>query len=160
MPHLTLVPLAAAVLGAAVLASAAAPPPAPAARTPSTTQGAGEPVDGYSYQVDGRRDPFLALIGSGSEPPPAGRPEEGMAGLAVNDLAVRGVLKSKGTFIAMVQGPDKRAYVVHEGDKFLDGSIKAVTPEGLVIVQQVNDPLSLVKQREVRKLMRSAEDGK
>ena len=42
----------------------------------------------------------------------------------------------------------------------LDGTIKAVVPEGLVIVQPVNDPLSLVKQREVRKLLRSVEDGK
>ena len=42
----------------------------------------------------------------------------------------------------------------------LDGTIKAVTPQGLVIVQDVNDPLSLVKQREVRKLLRSLEDAK
>jgi hypothetical protein len=27
-------------------------------------------------------------------------------------------------------------------------------------VQEVNDPLSLVKQREIRKLLRSAEDAK
>ena len=35
-----------------------------------------------------------------------------------------------------------------------------MTPQGLVIVQDVNDPLSLVKQREVRKLLRSLEDAK
>jgi Tfp pilus assembly protein PilP len=75
-------------------------------------------------------------------------------------MSVRGVMKSRGSLIAMVQGPDKRAFVVHPGDKFADGTVKAVTPDGLVIVQQVNDPLSLVKQREVRKMLRSVEDGK
>jgi hypothetical protein len=35
-----------------------------------------------------------------------------------------------------------------------------VTPQGLIVIQEVNDPLSLVKQREVRKLLRSLEDGK
>jgi hypothetical protein len=59
-----------------------------------------------------------------------------------------------------VQGADKRTFVVHQGDKLLDGAIKAVVPEGLVIVQPVNDPLSPVKQREVRKVLRSIEDGK
>lgn len=171
MPRTTLIGLVAA-LALVSPAATAAPPPPPAASpaaaatpTPPAPQPAPAPrvaesADGYSYQIDGRRDPFLSLLSSGSDDAqPAGK-GEGIANLAVNDLAVRGVLKSKGTLIAMVQGPDKRAYVVHQGDAFQDGTIKAITPEGLVIVQQVNDPLSLVKQREVRKLMRSVEDGK
>ena len=39
----------------------------------------------------------------------------------------------------------------------MDGTVKSITPQGLVVVQQVNDPLSLVKQREIRKLLRSPE---
>jgi hypothetical protein len=46
------------------------------------------------------------------------------------------------------------------GDKLADGVIKAVTLQGLVIVQEVNDPLSLVKQREVTRRLRSLEDAK
>jgi len=42
----------------------------------------------------------------------------------------------------------------------LDGTIKTITPQGLVVVQEVNDPLSLIKQREIRKLLRSLEDAK
>jgi predicted ATPase len=38
--------------------------------------------------------------------------------------------------------------------------ITRITAQGLVILQEVNDPLSLVKQREVRKNLRSAEEGK
>ncbi len=147
------------------LAAAQAPaPPAPAAATAPTpavvTAAAPLAVDNYTYQADGRRDPFLNLTSNVIE---AGAPltrAEGIAGLTVTELSVRGVMKSRGSLIAMVQGPDKRAYVVHQGDKFADGTVKSVTADGLVIVQQVNDPLSLVKQREVRKMLRSVEDGK
>jgi Tfp pilus assembly protein PilP len=73
---------------------------------------------------------------------------------------VSGILESRGTLIAMVQGPDKKTYIVHQGDKFVDGTIRSVTPQGLVILQEVNDPLSLVKQREIHKLLRSLESAK
>jgi hypothetical protein len=49
---------------------------------------------------------------------------------------------------------------VHQGDKLLDGAIKSITPQGLIVLQDVNDPLSLVKQREVRKMLRSIESAK
>jgi Tfp pilus assembly protein PilP len=141
-------------------AAAATPPPvtasapngAPAAKT-------AEPAaESYTYEADGRRDPFLSLTAAVESRAPLTR-AEGVAGIAVGELSVRGVLKSKGSLIAMVQGADKRAFVVHPGDKLFDGTVKAVTVEGLVIVQQVNDPLSLVKQREVRKTLRSVEDA-
>jgi Tfp pilus assembly protein PilP len=145
---------------AAVPAAAAATPPAavtasgpaPAAKV---AEAAGE---SYTYEADGRRDPFLSLTAAVESRPPLTR-AEGVAGIAVGELSVRGVLKSKGALIAMIQGADKRAFVVHPGDKLFDGTVKAVTTEGLVIVQQVNDPLSLVKQREVRKTLRSVEDA-
>ncbi len=84
----------------------------------------------------------------------------GPAGITVDELSVRGIMQSRGRLIATIQGPDNKSYVVHAGDKLLDGVIKAVTIQGLVIVQEVNDPLSLVKQREVIKRLRSQEDAK
>lgn len=152
-----------AVTAAQVGAQTAAPAtPAVATATPSPVLPAVMPpsVDTYTYQADGRRDPFLSLTSAVANPGVPLTRAEGVAGLGVAELSVRGVMKSKGSLIAMVQGPDKRAYVVHQGDKFSDGTVKAVTADGLVIVQQVNDPLSLVKQREVRKMLRSVEDGK
>ncbi len=80
--------------------------------------------------------------------------------MTLAEISVRGVLQSRGSLIAMIQGPDNKTYLVHQGDKLLDGTIKSVTPQGLIVTQEVNDPLSLVKQREVRKLLRSLEDGK
>jgi type IV pilus assembly protein PilP len=146
-------PVLAGAQGAAVPAARTDAPP------PATPVVAAAAVENYTYQPEGRRDPFLSLMAAAEPRAPLTR-AEGVAGLSVAELSVRGVMKSRGSLIAMVQGPDKRAYVVHQGDRFADGAVKAVLAEGLVIVQQVNDPLSLVKQREVRKMLRSVEDGK
>ena len=73
---------------------------------------------------------------------------------------MRGILQSRTGLVAMIQGPDNKTYIVHQGDKVADGSIKTITPQGLVVMQEVNDPLSLIKQREVRKSLRSLEDAK
>jgi Tfp pilus assembly protein PilP len=139
----------------------AQPAPTPAPGAPAAAPGPPPPPqEAYTYKADGRRDPFLNLIGSGTENKVTSRKGEGAAGLTVGEISVRGVLQSRGALIAMVQGPDNRTYVMHQGDKLLDGTVKSVTPQGLVIVQEVNDPLSLIKTREVRKMLRSLEDAK
>jgi Tfp pilus assembly protein PilP len=100
----------------------------------------------------------MNLLGTGGGP--TSRKGEGPSGIAVAEISVRGVLQSRNGLIAMVQGPDNKTYIVHQGDKLLDGSIKTITAQGLVIEQDVNDPLSVVKQREVRRLLRGLEDPK
>jgi Tfp pilus assembly protein PilP len=155
-----------ALAGAAVHAPGPSPAPgAAAAQAPNASAPAGSggqaalPHD-YTYESNGRRDPFVNLLGTGTEPHSNARRGDGAAGLAVEELSVRGVLQSRTSLVAMVAGPDKRTYIVHAGDKLADGTIKAVTPQGLTILQDVNDPLSQVKQREVRKLLRSLEDAR
>lgn len=138
------------------------PAPAPAAPAPVTPQ-APEPIppDSYLYSPDGRRDPFLSLLGVGADRGgPAPRRGDGVAGMTTAEISVRGILQSRGILIAMVQGPDNRTYMLRQGDQLADGAVQAVTADGLVIVQEVNDPLSLVKQRVVRKPLRAAEDVK
>jgi Tfp pilus assembly protein PilP len=139
------------------------PAPAPGATAPapaSPPPAAAPAQEAYTYKPDGRRDPFLNLLGTGTENKLTSHKGEGPAGMTVGEISVRGVLQSRGALIAMIQGPDNRTYVVHQGDKLLDGTVKSVTPQGLVIVQEVNDPLSLIKTREVRKMLRSLEDAK
>ncbi len=132
---------------AAPAAAADAKPAAPAAET-------------YTYDPGGRRDPFLNLVSSPADAKRGGKGEGGAAGMSVAEISVRGVLQSRGKLVAMVMGPDNKTYIVHQGDRLLDGSIKLIMPQGLVIEQEVNDPLSVVKQREVRKLLRGLEDAK
>jgi len=148
---------------AAVPAQPPTPSPAPAAQTPQPPASAApqpQPQETYTYRADGRRDPFLSLIGSGTDKTITSRRGEGPSGMTLGEISVRGILQSRGSLVAMIQGPDNKTYIVHQGDKLLDGSIKTITPQGLIVIQEVNDPLSLVKQREVRKLLRSLEDAK
>ena len=165
--------LAMLLASAVVLAQGAAPQPgkpaapgAPAA-TPAT---AGQPTqpapaggapapEPYTYNPDGRRDPFVSLIARGIEAP-AGVKSTGLGGITTAELVVKGVLTSKGSYIALVAGPDGKTYTAHVNDRLVDGTIRSITPQGLVVVQEVNDPLSLIKQREVRKGLRTSEDGK
>jgi Tfp pilus assembly protein PilP len=160
--HLTIVmllavaPLASAQKPAAPAAAQPAPATSPAPAAPSQPPAA----ENYTYQPDGRRDPFLSLVGVGGEQHAMSRKGEGPSGLSVSDVSVRGVMESRGALVAMIQGPDNKTYIVRQGDKLLDGTIKTVTPQGLIVIQEVNDPLSLVKQREIRKFLRSVEDVK
>jgi Tfp pilus assembly protein PilP len=133
--------------------------PAPAAAPSDPKPAAATPPENYTYDAAGRRDPFLNLLGTGT-PPPVGRRGEGAAGLTVAEVTVRGVMQARGQLVAMIQGPDNKTYLVHEGDKFADGTVRSVTPQGLLIIQDVNDPLSLVKQREIQKLLRSQATAK
>jgi Tfp pilus assembly protein PilP len=130
------------------------PTPPPAAPAPSP------PTEPYTYQPAGRRDPFLSLLGTGTESRVTSKSGEGPGGMSVADISVKGVMQSQGAMVAMIQGPDKKTYVVHKGDKLLDGRIKSISAQGLVVDQEVTDPLSLVKHREVTKLLRSAEGGR
>ena len=153
--------IAVTVASAQAPATAAPVTPAGQGAKPAKAPEAGPtPAEGYTYQSDGRRDPFINLLGTGNETRSGVRRNEGPAGLTVGEISVRGVLESRGALIAMIEGPDKKTFVVHTGDKFLDGTIRSITPQGLVIVQEVNDPLSLVKQREIHKLLRSLESAK
>jgi hypothetical protein len=122
-------------------------PPAPAA-------------EAYTYDPGGRRDPFVSLLSRGIEPVQGGKKATGLAGLTTNELVVKGILQSRGSYVALVSGPEGRTFSAHANDRLLDGVIRNVSPDGLVIMQEVSDPLSLVKQREVRKGLRAAEDGK
>jgi type IV pilus assembly protein PilP len=136
-------------------------PPAPSVQpAPAAAPATPAPPETYAYDPAGRRDPFVNLLGTGIEQRSTLRKGDGPAAMSTADISISGVLQSRGNFVAMIKGPDNRTYIVHKGDKLLDGTITTISAQGLVILQEVNDPLSLVKQREVRKLLRSPEDAK
>jgi Tfp pilus assembly protein PilP len=136
-------------------AAPAAQAPAPPVVAPPGSQ------EGYTYRAEGRRDPFVSLMNRGTDPRQGTRKAEGLAGLSAADISLKGIMQSKGQFLAIVQGPDgKRPYIVHPNDRFADGVVKAITADSMLILQEVNDPLSLTKQREIRKTLRAVEEVK
>ena len=132
---------------------------APAAAPAAAAAAAPRIGSGYTYDAAGRRDPFMALDRA-SDPRAAAGKMNGLAGLMINEATVKGVVKSRGRMLAMVQAPDNKTYIVRASDRLLDGEVRAVTAEAVVFVQNVNDPLSPVRQREIRKPLRIVEEGK
>ena len=161
--------IAACVLSAAAIAAAEQPPAAPQPVEPGKTKAttgtptpapAPDPVAPYSYDPQGRRDPFVSLLARGSDPGSASTRPAGLPGLLITEVAVKGIVRDRSGFIAMVQGPGTKTFIVHTGDKLMDGTIKAITADTVVFSQDVNDPLSMVKQKEGRKTVRSADGGR
>jgi hypothetical protein len=135
-------------------------PSAPATPAPASQPALTSAQDAYSYRAEGRRDPFVSLLNRGSDPR-AQRKAEGLAGSMAADAMLKGILMSRGTYVAIVQVPnEKRQLIVRANDRFADGVIKAITADSMLILQEVNDPLSLTKQREIRKTLRAVEEVK
>ena len=147
---------------ASASASANQGSPVPESSAPETdAAGPASPVEppGFAYDPEGRRDPFVSLVGRGvgaGGGAAGGRPA-GLVGLGVAEVTLRGTLRSRDGFVAMLQGADRRTYIARVGDKLLDGVVSSISQEDIVILQQVNDPLSLDSQREVRKGLRETE---
>ena len=145
-------------------AKAPATAPAPANAPAAAPASAVTPLEpqGYTYDPQGRRDPFVSLLRRGSDVPRmsgSNRPN-GLAGLETSEVTLKGTIATQGSFVGIVQGSDNKTYIVRAGDKLLDGTIRVINPESMVIAQQVTDPLSLEKQREVRKVLRQTEEGR
>ncbi|HUU34059.1 MAG TPA: hypothetical protein VMW48_08330 [Vicinamibacterales bacterium] len=138
-------------------AAAAAVPEAPAPDLPSP------PAD-YTYRSGGRRDPFMSLTsGTSVKVDTVGNSAiKGPAGISVYELNVKGIVLSNGTYVAMVSGAsgNRQTYTVKAGSRLFDGIVQSITADAVVILQQVDDPLSLDKQRQVRKPLRTQEEGK
>lgn len=131
------------------------------AQATPVTQTASKPADERAaYDPDGRRDPFTSLALSGSSLAPASNRPAGVRGLLISELSLRGVVQSHQRLLATVQGPDKRTYTLSNGAQLLDGTVKVITADAVVFLQQVTDPLSPIKQREIRKTLRPTEENR
>jgi len=163
MMRITLLIIVAAVLAATPVSGQAA---APAPATPAVVTGPQVPAlepQGYDYKPSGRRDPFISLVRRSTEAlgTSASIRPTGLAGLSTDEMVMRGVMKGRNGYSAIVRGADNRTYTgVKAGDELFDGTVKAVTADAIVILQNVSDPLSLAKKREVRKLLRPAQEAR
>ena len=115
-------------------------------------------VEVYSYDPAGRRDPFVSLINRGTDLRPLAERPSGLAGLSINELLLRGIVFSRGRYLAVLEAPDSKTYIISGDERLFDGSVKSVSADGVVFLEEVNDPLSLVKEREVSRTLGGAED--
>jgi hypothetical protein len=138
-------------------ATAAAQAPRAESQPPSVETSGGRQAPGWTYDPQGRRDPFVSLRGTGTDMTSTQNRPAGLAGVSVAEIVVRGIVRSGNEFVALAQSPDGRTFQLRRNDRLFDGSVKQIGIDAVVFVQEVNDPLSLVKQREVRKTMKTGD---
>ena len=168
------------VVAALLCAStAAAQTPAPAAQ-PGQAPAPGAPAPGggtetvrsilnqefeaapgtYTYNPQGRRDPFVSLLKRiDADTGPKTRPP-GLKGFLIQEVALKGIVKTPKGFTAMLLGTDGKSYFVTTGDRLFDGQITAVDAITVTFRQEVTDPLSTVKSREVKKTLYQSEEAR
>jgi len=151
--------------------AAAQEPPSPEAAVPAEQTAERDPIQAiidqevapapgqYTYQPEGRRDPFVSLINpvGGSGRP--GVPQLGIEGFLIQETALKGIVKTPEGFIAMMLGGDGKSYFVKVNQRFYDGVITAMDYSTVTFRQEVTDPLSPVRSRDVKKSLYPNEEA-
>jgi Tfp pilus assembly protein PilP len=120
--------------------TAAAPPP----ESKQTVA----PPSGFTYNPEGRRDPFKDLLaGRGrSDKTAAGEPE-----VFIDDLILFGIVKNKSGFTAMIGMPQGFPMFVHVGDKFTDGFVLSINESQVVLRKTQERGIPLIRPRDIIK---------
>lgn len=121
-----------------------------------TRVGVGEKPGGYDD--GGRRDPFASLI---AERPTAVATAEaelvrakGLAGVAVVDVAIKGIITSGQTLLAIMAGPDGAMYLARPNDRLHDAVVRRIDRDAVIFTARVPDGTGKIVSREVRKGIR------
>jgi len=142
-----------------------APPPAEPPAGESTAAGDEQTIDqilageedvlageGYSYDAGGRRDPFVSLLQRSTTKEALRQRPEGIPGLLIDEIAVKGIFQLQGRTFAQVQASDKdKSYLIQEGDQLFDGEVVSISDSEVTFKQVVNDPSVIKPFREVVK---------
>ena len=118
----------------------AAPPPE-AAQTVA-------PPPGFTYNPEGRRDPFKDLLtGRDMRAKTAiGEPQ-----VFIDDLILFGIVKNKKTYTAMIGMPQGFPMFVNVGDKFTDGYVLSITESQVVLRKTHERGIPLIRPRDIVK---------
>ncbi|GMR22087.1 MAG: hypothetical protein BMS9Abin37_0415 [Acidobacteriota bacterium] len=112
---------------------------------------------GFRYQSHGRRDPFISLALGLNVLPPDERPP-GLQGMLIQEVSLRGIVKTIDGYIAMIQGTDNKSYFARAGERLYDGHIQNIDDEKVIFRQEINDPLRIEKFQSVAKTLHPVEE--
>ncbi len=107
---------------------------------------------GFRYSSRGRRDPFVSLALGFNLLDPQARPP-GLQGMLIQEVTLRGIVKTLDGHIAMIQGTDNKSYFARAGERLYDGHIQRIDDQKVVFRQEINDPLRIEKFQEVEKTL-------
>jgi len=113
---------------------------------------------GFTYEARGRRDPFISLaLGLNILSPEERIP--GLGGMLIQEVSLRGIVRTSEGYIAMIQGTDSKSYFAREGERMYDGMIEGIDSEKIVFRQEINDPLRIEKFQRLEKWLHPLEEG-
>lgn len=107
------------------------------------------------YSPRGRRDPFRNLIAGrdvGEKPVVTG-----IAQMHINDVNLIGIVKAKGKYTAIINGPQGFPYNIKVGQKFADGFVLSIDEFKVVFRLTRERGIPLRKPRDIVKEIRPEE---
>jgi len=111
----------------------------------------------YVYELRGRRDPFRPLIEPRVKAVKTG-PKAGLAALDVNEIKLSGIIWEQRGFLALVEAPDGKGYVLRVNDTIGgDARVSKITPEGVTFEVRGPTPLPQARTRLVELRLRKEE---
>jgi len=119
-----------------------------AAATPPEAAQTVAPQSGFTYNPEGRRDPFKDLLTGRDmrEKTAAGEPQ-----VFIDDLVLFGIVKNKKTYTAMIGMPQGFPMFVTVGDKFTDGYVLSITDSQVVLRKTHERGIPLIRPRDIIK---------
>jgi hypothetical protein len=101
----------------------------------------------------GRRDPFITLVGKQTATGPALNLPPGKGGLQVSTLILQGIVSGPNGMIAVVANPQKSVYFLRVGDELFDGRVEKIEIGDVIFHEVGKDAFGKPVEREVtRKL--------
>jgi hypothetical protein len=104
----------------------------------------------YSYDPAGRRDPFRSLL-MRPEKGMTGQRPPGVPGIAIDDVILQGIWKTRAGYVAQIRGTDNKSYLLRAGDQLYDGEVLRIAPNEVTLRQNLNDPQSVKPFRDITK---------
>lgn len=84
------------------------------------------PVEKWQYNVKGRRDPFVPLIGTDLSP--GGKASH----LSVENLTLIGILWGERGYYALVKDGVNQGYILKKGDRVVGGKVSEIVRDGVI----------------------------
>ncbi|MGA3210624.1 MAG: hypothetical protein ABSD20_04905 [Terriglobales bacterium] len=119
------------------------------AQNAGNAQVSGSLVPGKSGDTHGKRDPFASIVRSQSDGGPGC--STGKKCLEVEQIVLKGVVKSPDGMVAMVENQHRRSYFLRESDPIFNAQVIRITKDSIVFRENVLDKVGHVKVREVVK---------
>ena len=97
----------------------------------------------------GKRDPFVSVIVARSDSSAACT--GGKRCLLVDQIALRGIVRTPSKWIALVENPARKTYYLYENDPIFNAVVVRITGDSVIFRESVQDALGHSTEREVVK---------